>query len=109
MRRILLSLLSGSVASVALNEAVAALNRDEQSKVKETDNDKPDSLDGSEFSRTVPASLLAMDEYAVRAAVSSITWSESRAKVRLALLEGCLEKMRSLKQFGANGRPGAAN
>ena len=98
-----------SEATVALKEAVAALNRVEQSKVKETDNDKPDSLDGSEFSRTVPASLLAMDEYAVREAVSSITWSESRAKVRLALLEGCLEKMRSLKQATSGAKPGVSN
>jgi len=77
---------------------VAALNRLEQSKAKESGNDKPNSLDGAGFSRTVPAALLAMDEYTVREAVSSITSPESRAQVRLALLEGCLEKMRSLKQ-----------
>jgi hypothetical protein len=87
-----------SEAPGALKEAVAALNRVDQSKAKESGNDKPDSLDGSGFSRTVPASLLAMDEYTVREAVSSITSPESRAQVRLALLEGCLEKTRSLKQ-----------
>jgi len=98
-----------SEAPGALKEAVAALNRAEQSKAKETGNNQPDSLDGSGFSRTVPALLLAMDEYAVREAVSSITSPESRAQVRLVLLGGCLEQMRSLKQGGANARPGAAN
>lgn len=87
-----------SEAPGALKEAVAALNRLEQSNAKESGNDKPDDLDGSGFSRTVPASLLAMNEYTVREAVSSITSPKSRAQVRLALLEGCLEKMRSLKQ-----------
>lgn len=96
-------------ASGDLKEAMAALNRVEKSKVKETDTDKPDSLDGSGFSRTVPASLLAMDEYAVREAVSSITSLESRAQVRLVLLEGCLEKMRSLRQAGSSTRPGVSN
>ena len=96
-------------ASGDLKEAMAALNRVEKSKVKESDNDKPDGLDGSGFSRTVPASLLAMDEYAVREAVSSITSPESRAQVRLVLLEGCLEKMRSLRQAGSNTRPGVSN
>lgn len=90
-----------SEAPDALKEAVAALNRVQQAKAKETGNDKPDSLDGSGFSGTLPASLLTMDEYTVREAVSSITSPESRAQVRLALLEGCLEKLRSLKQ----GRP----
>ena len=98
-----------SEATVDLKEAVAALNRVEQSKAKETDNDKPDSLDGVAFSSTLPVSLLAMNEYTVREAVSSITSPESRAQVRLELLKGCLEKMRSLKQAGANARPGAAN
>jgi hypothetical protein len=87
-----------SEAPGALKEAVAALNRLEQSKATESGNDKPDGLDGSGFSRTVPASLLAMNEYTVREAVSSITSPKSRAQVRLALLEGCLEKMKSLKQ-----------
>jgi len=96
-------------ASGDLKEAMAALNRVEKSKVKESDNDKPDGLDGSGFSRTVPASLLAMDEYAVREAVSSITSPESRAQVRLVLLEGCLEKMRSLRQAGSTTRPGVSN
>ena len=94
-----------SEATVALKEAVTALNRVEQSKVKGTHNDKPDSLDGSGFSRTLPATLLTMDEYTVREAVSSITSPESRAQVRLALLEVCLEKVRSLKQ--ASARPPA--
>ena len=96
-------------ASGDLKEAMAGLNRIEKSKVKESDNDKPDGLDGSGFSRTVPASLLAMDEYAVREAVSSITSPESRAQVRLVLLEGCLEKMRSLRQAGSTTRPGVSN
>jgi hypothetical protein len=87
-----------SEASGDLKEAMAALNRLDQSKAKDSSSDVPDSLDGSGFSRTVPASLLALDEYTVREAVSSITSPESRSQVRLALLEGCLEKMRSLRQ-----------
>ena len=96
-----------SEAPGALKEAVAALNRLEQSKAKESGNDKPNSLDGSGFSRTVPAALLAMDEYTVREAVSSISSPESRAQVRLGLLEGCLQKMRSLKQTRSGARPPA--
>jgi hypothetical protein len=98
-----------SEATVDLKEAVAALNRVEQSKAKETDSDKPDSLDGAGYLSTLPVFLLAMNEYTVREAVSSITSPGSRAQVRLELLKGCLEKMRSFKQAGANARPGAAN
>jgi len=98
-----------SEATTALKEAVAALNRVERSKAKETDNNKPDSLDGSGFLRTIPASIMEMDEYAVREALSSITAPEFRAQVRLALLEGCLEKLRSLKQTKLGAKPGASN
>ena len=84
-------------ATAALKDAVAALNRLEQPK-KDSGNEKPDSLDGGGFSQVFPASLLDMDEYAVKEAVSSITLLEARVQVRLALLEVCLERMRNLKQ-----------
>ena len=90
-----------SEASGDLKEAMAALNRVEKSKVKEADNEKP-----------LPAKALrpgAKDEYAVREAVLSITSPESRAQVRLVLLEGCLEKVRALRQARSKTGPGVSN
>jgi len=94
-------------ANAALKDAVAALNRAEQAKDKDTaqDKNKPNSLDTSEISKTLPASLLEMDEYAVKEAVSSITSTYTRAEVRLELLGVCLQRMRTSKQATPNAKP----
>ena len=97
-----------SEATAALKDAVAALNRAEPPKAKDSENNKPDSLDSSWFSTTVPASLMDMDEYTVREAVSSLTAPESRAQMRLGLLEVCLERMRNSKQARPGARPPAS-
>jgi hypothetical protein len=50
-------------------------------------------------------SLIEMDEYAVKEAVSSISSPETRAHVRLELLGACLQRMRGSKQPGPKVRP----
>jgi hypothetical protein len=85
-----------------LKEAVAALNRAEQAKEKDQTKNKANSLDTSEISRTLPASLLEMDEYTVQEAVSTISSRETRAQVRLELLGVCIQRMRISKQAKPN-------
>lgn len=89
-------------ATGVLNEAVAALNRAEQTKDKSTGNNDRSSLSGVEFSRILPASLLEMDEYALKEAVSSIVLPSIRVQVRLGLLNVCLERLRSAKRTTPN-------
>lgn len=85
-------------ATAVLKEAVAALNRVEQTKDKNTGKDDGGSLSGSGFAKALPASLLEMDEYVVKDAVASITSANRRVQVRLELLSVCLERLRSAKQ-----------
>lgn len=85
-------------ATADLKEAVAALNRAEQAKKKNSRNNGGGGVSGAEFSKLFPASLLEMDEYAVKEAVSSITSAEIRVQVRLGLLSVCLGRLRSSKQ-----------
>jgi hypothetical protein len=94
-------------ANAALKDAVAALNRAEQAKEKDSaqDKNKTSSLDTSEISRTLPASLLEMDEYAVKEAVSSITSPYTRTQVRLELLNVCLQRLRSSKPSPPSPKP----
>jgi hypothetical protein len=95
-------------ATAVLKEAVAALNRAEQAKEKNQEKSKANSLDTSEISRTLPASLLEMDEYTVREAVSTISSRETRAQVRLELLGVCIQRMRMSKQAKPDaGTPGS--
>lgn len=89
-------------ATAVLKEAVAALNRAEQPKDKNTGNNQDSSLSGSEFSKIFTSSLLEMDEYAVKEAVSSITSPDIRVHVRLELLNVCLERLRTAKQATPN-------
>ncbi len=91
-------------AMAVLKEAVAALNRAEQTKDKNTGNNDRSSLAGVEFSKLFLASLLEMDEYAVTEAVSSISSLGIRVQVRLGLLSVCLEQLRSAKK--ATPKPG---
>lgn len=85
-------------ATAVLKEAIAALNHVAQAKDKNTDNNEGSSLSGAGFAKNLPASLLEMDEYAVKEAVASITSPAIRAQVRLELLGVCLQRMRSSKQ-----------
>jgi hypothetical protein len=89
-------------ATAVLKEAVAALNRAEQAKDRNTGNNQDSSLSGSEFSKIFPASLLEMDEYVVKEAVAAITSPDIRVRVRLELLNVCLDRLRSAKQATPN-------
>jgi hypothetical protein len=94
-----------SEAIAVLKEAVATLNRADQAKDKDTENSESSSLSGSEVARALPASLLEMDEFAVKDAVASITSPATRVQVRLELLGVCLQRMRGSQQPRANTRP----
>jgi hypothetical protein len=85
-------------ATSVLKEAVAALNRVEQAKGQDTAGNNGSGVSGSEFSKLFPASLLEMDEYAVKEVVSSIISPDIRVQVRLGLLSVCLGRLRSAKQ-----------
>lgn len=95
-------------ATAVLKEAVAALNRAEQTKDKNISNNDRNSLSGSDFSKLFPASLLEMDEYTVKEAVSSITSPDIRVQVRLGLLSVSLERLRSAKQATPRPAPSVA-
>lgn len=89
-------------ATAVLQEAVAALNRAEQTKDKNTSNNNRSSLAGVDFSKLFPPSLLEMDEYAVKEAISSIASPNIRIPVRLGLLSVCLERLGSAKRTTPN-------
>jgi hypothetical protein len=86
-----------SEAGAVLKEAISVLNRAEQTKAADSSNQSVH-LDTSATSSLLPATLLEMDEYAVKEAVSSITSTRTRAEVRLQLLGACLQRMRTVKQ-----------
>lgn len=87
-------------ATAVLKETVAALNGVGEPKGKDDGgSDERANLVGS-FSKNLPASLLEIDEYAVREAVASINAADIRAGVRLELLGACLARLR-------NAKPGA--
>jgi hypothetical protein len=85
-------------ATAVLKEAVAALNRAEQAKDKIAGNNEGASLSGSEFAKNLPASLLEMDEFVVKEAVSSIISPDLRVQVRLELLSVCLDRLKTAKR-----------
>lgn len=74
-------------APAILKEAIAALNRAEEVRYQET----------AGVWKNLPASLLDMDEYAVKEAVSSINSRQTRVALRLELLQACIGRMRSTK------------
>jgi hypothetical protein len=76
-------------ASSALKEAIASLNRAEQ----DTQIKNQKTLDTAALSKTLPAALLEMDEFAVKEGLSSIASVETRAQLRLDLLEATLQRM----------------
>lgn len=89
-------------ATAVLKEAVVALNSAAQVENKNTDNHEGRSLSETEFAKRLPASLLEMDEFAVKEAISSITSAYRRVQVRLELLSVCLERLRSANQATPN-------
>ena len=93
-------------ARMVLKEAIAVLNRAEEAKAADASKDQPVHLDTSAISSSLPATLLEMDEYAVKEAVSSIASTRTRAEVRLELLGACLQRMRTMKQPAAASKAG---
>jgi hypothetical protein len=91
-------------ATAVLRDGVAALNRAEQTKDKNTANEDR-SLSTSGFSKNLPASLLDMDEYSVKEAVASITSPYVRAQVRLELLGVSIQRMRLSKKASPPAPP----
>ncbi|MEK6336540.1 MAG: hypothetical protein AABM67_16555 [Acidobacteriota bacterium] len=95
-------------ATAVLKEAIAALNRAEQAKDKNTGNQDGGSLSLSEYSKLFPASLVEIDEYAVKEAISAIASADIRVRVRLELLRVCLERLRSAKEAIPKQAPSAS-
>ncbi len=78
-----------SEANAVLKDAIASLNRaDEANKDRKT-------LNTAELSKMLPASLLDMDEYAVKEGLASVASVETRAHLRLELLSASLQRIKS--------------
>lgn len=83
-------------ATDVLRDAVSLLNRIEDARGKKGNNDSFSALIDS-VSKNLPSSLLEMDEYVVKEAVSSILSPSARVKVRLELLTACLERLKNTR------------
>ena len=90
-----------ALATDVLREAVSLLNRIENPRDKKDNNDGSSVLIDS-LSKNLPASLLEMDEYIVKEAVSSIVSPSARVKVRLELLAACLERLKNTRRTTAS-------
>jgi len=76
-------------AGATLKEAFAALNR-------AAEGDEKDNRDTSGIWKNLPlVSLVEMDQYAVKEAVSSISSAQTRVELRLELLHVSVERMKS--------------
>ena len=75
-------------AGAAFKEAVASLNRAEQEK----ENKDLKLLDYGGLARTLPMSLIDMDEVAVKEGIASITSVESRVQLRLEFVSETLRR-----------------
>jgi len=75
-------------ANAVLKDAIASLNH-----VKDG---WP--LDATDYTRYLGPSLLEMDEFIVKDALASVTLVPMRAKLRLALLDATLQRMRDASQ-----------
>lgn len=92
----LFATLAPAEAPVALQEMVAAINRTTQSEEVNTDSFGARQGDVAPLAPiSLPASLLEVDSIGVQHTVSSIQRPIHRVRVRLGLLHGSLEKMRS--------------
>ena len=79
-----------SAATTAIKEAFVALKRaDEASQIKDRQT-----LDTGEYLEILPASLLEIDEFAVKEGIASLTTVETRAQLRLALLGAALKRIK---------------
>ena len=72
-------------ANAVLKNAIASLN-----KVKEVE-----ALGTTDYLRYIGPPLLEMDEFVVKDALASITVTEPRARLRLALLDATLQRLRT--------------
>ena len=89
-------------AGSAFKEAIASLNRAEHG---DESKGQTNTLDTTELSKTLPASLLEMDEFAIREGLASVASVETRSQLRLELLETTLQRMRNAQRADANPRP----
>lgn len=89
-------------ATDVLKEVVTALNHAAEAENQKTADRF--SVDRLGISASLSASLVELNEFAVKEAVSSISSAETRALVRLGLLGVCLERMRSWKETNPNKR-----
>lgn len=80
-----------AASSAALKEAIASLNRaDEAAKNKDRKT-----LNSGDLVQTLPAALLEMDEFAVKDGLASIASIETRAQLRLDLLQATLRRIKT--------------
>jgi hypothetical protein len=86
-------------ASAAFKEAIASLN---QAELGDQAKNQSKKLDTTELSKTLPASLLEMDEFVVNEGLASIVSVETRAQLRLELLEATLQRMRNAQRLETN-------
>jgi hypothetical protein len=84
-------------ATAVLKETVDALNHASEKEATELHGDARSAFLQS-ISRNFPASLMEMEEYAVKDAIAHIDSTDVRAQVRLDLLSACLARLRNLKQ-----------
>lgn len=91
-----------------LKEAIAALNRAEQTNATDNRSDEARYKETAGVWQNLPVSLIEMDEFAVKEAISSISSAQTRVAVRLELLQACLERMKSTKEAAPNSRRTAA-
>ena len=77
-------------AIAILNEAVTVLNKAE---TRRRDDKQPRESLLKPISKNLSATLLEMDEYAVKKAISVISATETRVRVRLDLLQACLARL----------------
>jgi hypothetical protein len=91
-------------ATDVLKEVVTALNHAAEAEKQKTGGEDSFSADRLGISGGLSPSLIELNEFAVREAVSSISSAETRTLVRLELLSICLERMRSSKDANLNKR-----
>lgn len=78
-------------AIAVLNEAVAVLNKADKAR-RDHDLETRELL-LEPISRNLSSTLLEMDEYAVKKAISTISATDTRVRVRLDLLQTCLTRL----------------
>jgi len=77
-----------------LKEAIASLNRGENSKEKTKTPARVDSQNNFQSVRFLPESIVEIDEYVIKDALSSITSLTKRVQIRLEVLEASLKRIK---------------